>query len=263
MFWCQHDCWLAPNEEWTVPQNPQKANLWNFSMKMAPSEKNSWITAQECCCFQGLTNSKHPGNMSPHSVHSHSCLQSFKCPDHLVQIITHSDSLSLLFNLFHLHSSPNRALSGRLVIYFQVQKNMIFSKPETESDEVRVSSYVTLCKLDRKQMCAPMHRSGQVDEKLIDQCDKCVTSASHVWASRLQAHTRKIKNIKAQAAGWPCSLYTVEPETAFTHFSTSKTSSQRKRFSCSINSFMKNPSDHTGAGRIVDVESPILGKPHW
>lgn len=90
----------------------------NGSIRASRRKKNSWITAQEFCCFQGLTNSKHPGSLSSHFVHSHSCLQSFKCPDHLVQIITHSDLLSLLFNLFHLHSTLNKALSGGLVIYF-------------------------------------------------------------------------------------------------------------------------------------------------
>lgn len=64
---------------------------------------------------------------------------------------------------------------------------MIFSKPETESDEVRVSSYVTFCKLDGKQMCAHMQRSCQLDEKLIDQCDKCEPYVSKSTAS---AHTQ-------------------------------------------------------------------------
>lgn len=84
---------------------------------------------------------------------------------------------------------------------------MIFTKPETESDEVHVSSYLIFCKLEGKQMCAHTQHNCQLDEKPIDQCDECEPSVDIV-CFQLQAHTRKMKNIKAQAAGWPRSPHT-------------------------------------------------------
>lgn len=61
--------------------------------------------------------------------------------------------------------------------FFKVYKKMIFTKPERESDEVPVSSYLIFCKPEGKQMCAHMQPICQLDEKVIDQCDECEPSA--------------------------------------------------------------------------------------
>lgn len=144
----------------------------NGSIKAWRRKNYSWICSSRIrTSSRPDRNSKHPGSVSSLFVHSHSCLQSFKCMDHLVHIITHPDLLSLHFKLFHLHRVPDsKALSWGPVISFKGYINMIFTKPETESDEARVISYLIFRKLEGKQTRAHMRRICQLDEKLIDQC---------------------------------------------------------------------------------------------
>lgn len=112
------------NEQCVTIQATEKQIYGTFEMSMAPLETEDVRKKQLDCSSRILLfseldrNSKHPGSVPSHFVHSHSCLQSFKCMDHLVQIITHSDLLSFPLKLFHLHSTPkSKALSLGLAIF--------------------------------------------------------------------------------------------------------------------------------------------------
>lgn len=90
-----------------------------------------------------------------------------------------SDHHSLRRTLAPLQAIPSTqctqkqglALStGHFLKVFTLE-NDLYTKPETETDIVHVSSCLIFGKLEGKQMCARMRRSRRREEKLIDHCE--------------------------------------------------------------------------------------------
>lgn len=139
------------NEQRCDEKTHRKAKFWNFWMKTTPSKvwrrkKKSWFAAhvaQEFGCFLGLTETLStlatcPLTLSiPILSFNHSSVRIIWFRSSLTQTYCRSPSSYSIYAVL-----PKARPWAEDWSFFRVFKNMIFTKPETESDEVHVSPYL-------------------------------------------------------------------------------------------------------------------------